>query len=63
MLLYRLYMSFFSFSHFIVELFGFCEKFKKNSNFFFLILKKIMKSDMGILGGESDPLCPLYKFP
>ena len=60
MLLYGLYTSCFLFPILLSSYLDFCEKVSKN---FFFNSKKIMKSDMGILGGESGPLWPLYKYP
>ena len=48
---------FFLFPILLSSYLDFCEKFLKK------ILKKKMKSDMGILSVQSDPLWPLYKYP
>ena len=60
MLLYGLYTCFFIFPILLSSYLDFCEKFLKK---FLKNSKKIMKSDMGILGGESGPLWPLHKYP
>ena len=60
MLVYGLITWLFLFSILLSSYLDFCEKFLKN---FFLNSKKIMKSDMGILSGESGPLWPLYNYP
>ena len=59
MLVYGLIRWIFLVSILLSSYLDFCEKFLKN---FFLNSKKIMKSDMGILSGESGPLWPLYKY-
>ena len=53
MLVYGLTTWLFLVSILLSRYLGFCEKFLKH---FFFNSKKIMKSDMGILSGESGPL-------